>query len=290
MKNFKDILKATLSASGTNLKRLDKFSNLPSGFPSLDRVTGGLEKSSLAVIASRPSMGKTAFVLSLANNLTMKFNIPTLFFSIEMNDVQLTNRYISLVSKIDLLKIKSGNLDDNEKQQLKVGIGKVKNNPLFFQTELVELSAIANECREFKKQYNEGVIIIDNLQQMNNAAKQHYSRKHELDSVVRELKLLAKEIELPVIITSSVNRNVVTRGGMLRPFLCDLYGSSEIENIADVIIFIYRPEFYGIMEDPEGNSTAQRASFVVAKNRHGSINEVNLCFKAEYGKICEWTL
>lgn len=290
MKIFKDILKATLSASGTNLKRLDKFSNLPSGFPSLDRVTGGLEKSSLTVIASRPSMGKTAFVLSLANNLTMKFNIPSLFFSIEMNDVQLTNRYISLVSKIDLLKIKSGNLDDNEKQQLKVGIGKVKNNPLFFQTELVELSAIANECREFKKQYNEGVIIIDNLQQMNNAAKQHYSRKHELDSVVRELKLLAKEIELPVIITSSVNRNVVTRGGMLRPFLCDLYGSSEIENIADVIIFIYRPEFYGIMEDPEGNSTAQRASFVVAKNRHGSINEVNLCFKAEYGKICEWTL
>ena len=290
MKIFKDILKATLSASGTNLKRLDKFSNLPSGFPSLDRVTGGLEKSSLTVIASRPSMGKTAFVLSLANNLTMKFNIPTLFFSIEMNDVQLTNRYISLVSKIDLLKIKSGNLDDNEKQQLKVGIGKVKNNPLFFQTELVELSAIANDCREFKKQYNEGVIIIDNLQQMNNAAKQHYSRKHELDSVVRELKLLAKEIELPVIITSSVNRNVVTRGGMLRPFLCDLYGSSEIENIADVIIFIYRPEFYGIMEDPEGNSTAQRASFVVAKNRHGSINEVNLCFKAEYGKICEWTL
>ncbi|MBQ3618788.1 MAG: DnaB-like helicase C-terminal domain-containing protein [Bacteroidales bacterium] len=290
MKNFKDILKATLSASGTNLKRLDKFSNLPSGFPSLDRVTGGLEKSSLTVIALRPSMGKTAFVLSLANNLTMKFNIPTLFFSIEMNDVQLTNRYISLVSKIDLLKIKSGNLDDDEKQQLKVGIGKVKNNPLFFQTELVELSAIANECREFKKQYNEGVIIIDNLQQMNNAAKQHYSRKHELDSVVRELKLLAKEIELPVIITSSVNRNVVTRGGMLRPFLCDLYGSSEIENIADVIIFIYRPEFYGIMEDPEGNSTAQRASFVVAKNRHGSINEVNLCFKAEYGKICEWTL
>ena len=290
MKIFKDILKATLSASGTNLKRLDKFSNLPSGFPSLDRVTGGLEKSSLTVIASRPSMGKTAFVLSLANNLTMKFNIPTLFFSIEMNDVQLTNRYISLVSKIDLLKIKSGNLDDDEKQQLKVGIGKVKNNPLFFQTELVELSAIANECREFKKQYNEGVIIIDNLQQMNNAAMQHYSRKHELDSVVRELKLLAKEIELPVIITSSVNRNVVTRGGMLRPFLCDLYGSSEIENIADVIIFIYRPEFYGIMEDPEGNSTAQRASFVVAKNRHGSINEVNLCFKAEYGKICEWTL
>lgn len=290
MKIFKDILKATLSASGTNLKRLDKFSNLPSGFPSLDRVTGGLEKSSLTVIASRPSMGKTAFVLSLANNLTMKFNIPSLFFSIEMNDVQLTNRYISLVSKIDLLKIKSGNLDDDEKQQLKVAIGKVKNNPLFFQTELVELSAIANECREFKKQYNEGVIIIDNLQQMNNAAKQHYSRKHELDSVVRELKLLAKEIELPVIITSSVNRNVVTRGGMLRPFLCDLYGSSEIENIADVIIFIYRPEFYGIMEDPEGNSTAQRASFVVAKNRHGSINEVNLCFKAEYGKICEWTL
>ena len=191
MKIFKDILKATLSASGTNLKRLDKFSNLPSGFPSLDRVTGGLEKSSLTVIASRPSMGKTAFVLSLANNLTMKFNIPTLFFSIEMNDVQLTNRYISLVSKIDLLKIKSGNLDDDEKQQLKVGIGKVKNNPLFFQTELVELSAIANECREFKKQYNEGVIIIDNLQQMNNAAKQNYSRKHELDSVVRELKLLA---------------------------------------------------------------------------------------------------
>ncbi len=290
MKILKDILKATVSPTGANIKRWDKFRSLPSGFPSLDRVTGGLEKSSLTVIASRPAMGKTAFVLSLANNLTMKFNIPTLFFSIEMNDVQIINRYVSLVSKVDLLKIKAGNLDEDEKQQLKIGLGKVKNNPLFFQTELVELSAIANECREFKKQYDEGVIIIDNLQQMINAAKQNYSRKHEIDSIVRELKSLAKEIELPVIVTSSVNRNVVTRGGMLRPFLCDLNGSSEIENIADVIIFIYRPEFYGMMEDPEGNSTAQRASFVVAKNRHGAINEVNLCFEAEYGKICEWTL
>lgn len=161
-----------------------------------------------------------------------------------------------------MLKIKAGNLD----------------------------SAIANECREFKKQYDEGVIIIDNLQQMINAAKQNYSRKHEVDSIVRELKLFAKTVDLPIIITSSVNRNVVTRGGMLRPFLCDLNGSNEIENIADVIIFIYRPEFYGMLEDPEGNSTANNARLTVAKNRHGAINEVNLYFDSACGRFSECSL
>ena len=233
MKNIKDIIKSSLGPTGVNVRRIDKFCGVPSGFPSLDRVTGGFEKSDLIVIASRPSMGKTAFALCLARNLAIKFNIPTLFISLEMNDIQICNRFVSMVSKIDILKIKSGNLDDDETQRLKDGVGKIKNVPLFFQTELVELSAIIEECKNFKQKYNDGVVIIDNLQQMINAAKQNYSRKHELDSVVRELKLFAKTIDLPIIITSSVNRNVVTRGGILRPFLCDLNGSSEIENIAD---------------------------------------------------------
>lgn len=290
MKTLKDILKTTLGPKGTNIKQLEKFCGLPSGFPSLDRVTGGLEKSSLIVVASRPSMGKTAFVLSLSYNLTTKFNIPTMFISIEMNDVQLTNRYISLVSEVNLLKIKAGNLDEDDKNQLKAGIGKVKNSPLFLQTELSELSAIAQECRDFKNQYNDGVIIIDDLQQIINISKQNYSRKHELDSIVRELRLLAKEIELPIIVTSSVNRNVVTRGGMMRPFLCDLNGSSEIENVADVILFIYRPEYYGITEDPEGKSTANNAIITVAKHCHGAASDVNLRFDSECGRFREWSL
>lgn len=290
MKNIKDIIKSSLGPTGVNVRRIDKFCGVPSGFPSLDRVTGGFEKSDLIVIASRPSMGKTAFALCLARNLAIKFNIPTLFISLEMNDIQICNRFVSMVSKIDILKIKSGNLDDDETQRLKDGVGKIKNVPLFFQTELVELSAIIEECKNFKQKYNDGVVIIDNLQQMINAAKQNYSRKHELDSVVRELKLFAKTIDLPIIITSSVNRNVVTRGGMLRPFLCDLNGSSEIENIADIIIFIYRPEFYGLMEDPEGNSTANNARLIVAKNRHGAISDVNLYFDSGCGRFSEWSL
>ncbi len=290
MKNIKDIIKSSLGPTGINVRRIDKFCGVPSGFPSLDRVTGGFEKSDLIVIASRPSMGKTAFALCLARNLAIKFNIPTLFISLEMNDIQICNRFVSMVSKIDILKIKSGNLDDDETQRLKDGVGKIKNVPLFFQTELVELSAIIEECKNFKQKYNDGVVIIDNLQQMINAAKQNYSRKHELDSVVRELKLFAKTIDLPIIITSSVNRNVVTRGGMLRPFLCDLNGSSEIENIADIIIFIYRPEFYGLMEDPEGNSTANNARLIVAKNRHGAISDVNLYFDSGCGRFSEWSL
>jgi replicative DNA helicase len=290
MKNIKDIIKSSLGPTGVNVRRIDKFCGVPSGFPSLDRVTGGFEKSDLIVIASRPSMGKTAFALCLARNLAIKFNIPTLFISLEMNDIQICNRFVSMVSKIDILKIKSGNLDDDETQRLKDGVCKIKNVPLFFQTELVELSAIIEECKNFKQKYNDGVVIIDNLQQMINAAKQNYSRKHELDSVVRELKLFAKTIDLPIIITSSVNRNVVTRGGMLRPFLCDLNGSSEIENIADIIIFIYRPEFYGLMEDPEGNSTANNARLIVAKNRHGAISDVNLYFDSGCGRFSEWSL
>ena len=290
MKNIKDILKKTLGTTGINVQRMDKFSGLPSGFPSLDRVTGGFEKADLVVIASRPSMGKTAFTLCLARNWAMKFNIPTLFISLEMNDVQLSNRFVCMVSKIDILKLKAGNLDDDETQRLKEGVGKVKNIPLFFQTELVELSAIIEECKDFKQKYPDGVVIIDNLQQMINAAKQNYSRKHEVDSIVRELKLFAKTVDLPIVITSSVNRNVITRGGMLRPFMCDLNGSSEIENIADIIIFIYRPEFYGMLEDPEGNSTANNARLTVAKNRHGAVNEVNLYFDSACGRFSEWSL
>ena len=134
------------------------------------------------------------------------------------------------------------------------------------------------------------MIIIDDLQQIINISKQNYSRKHELDSIVRELRLLAKEIELPIIVTSSVNRNVVTRGGMMRPFLCDLNGSSEIENVADVILFIYRPEYYGITEDPEGNSTANNAIITVAKHCYGAASDVNLRFDSECGRFREWSL
>ena len=127
MKNIKDILKKTLGTTGINVQRMDKFSGLPSGFPSLDRVTGGFEKADLVVIASRPSMGKTAFTLCLARNWAMKFNIPTLFISLEMNDAQLSNRFVCMVSKIDILKLKAGNLDDDETQRLKEGVGKIKN-------------------------------------------------------------------------------------------------------------------------------------------------------------------
>ena len=288
MDSLKEILKTALYKLEDNAKRTDGRSGIPSGFSSLDRVTGGWENSDLIVIASRPSMGKTAFVLSVARNVSLNSKIPTLFISLEMNGVQIANRLLCMESEIDLQKIKTGKLTDVEWMQLDSKIKLLVDVPLFFQTKLYELSAIKNECQEFQKNHKKGVIIIDNLQQIINSEKQYNSRDHELGDIVRELKMLAKTIDLPIIITSSLNRSVKTRGGALRPKLNDLKDSGEIENVADLVIFIHRPEHYGITLDEHGYSTRELATLIIAKSRYGVTCDVNLHFRSYYGRFEEW--
>jgi len=290
MDSLKEILKTALYKLEDNAKHTDELSGIPSGFPSLDRVTGGWENSDLIVIASRPGMGKTALVLSIARNVSVEFKIPTLFISLEMSGVQIANRLLCIESEIVLQKIRTGKLEDVEWMQLDSKIKLLVDVPLFFQTKLYELSAIKNECQEFLKNHKKGVIIIDNLQQIINSEKQYNSRDHELGDIVRELKMLAKTIDLPIIITSSLNRSVETRGGYLIPKLNDLKDSGEIENVADLVIFIHRPEHYGITQDEDGNSTRGLATLIIAKSRYGVTCDVNMHFRSEFGRFEEWDL
>ncbi len=288
MEKILDTLDTALKAIEDNGKRTDELSGVPSGFVSLDKITSGWEKSDLIVIASRPSMGKTAFVLSVVRNITIESKIPTLYFSLEMNKIQIANRLICMVSELSLEKIRTANFEEYEWIQLDAKVKEIQEATLFLQTNLFELSEIKNECQEFKRQHNEGLIIIDNLQQIVNSEKQYVTRDHELGDIVRSLKRLAMELELPIIITASLNRAVEMRGGDMRPRLSDLKDTGEIENIADYVIFIHRPEYYGIMQDEEGNSTMGLGQLIVAKNRHGYTCDVNLRFRGEFGRFEEW--
>lgn len=288
MEKILDTLNTALEAIEDNGKRTDELSGVPSGFVSLDKITSGWEKSDLIVIASRPSMGKTAFTLSVARNTSVSFKIPTLFISLEMSGVQIANKLMCMESELSLEKIRTGQLAYHEWCQLDAKIKNIQHATLFLQTKLFELSAIKKECQEFKSQHNDGLIIIDNLQQIINSEKQYVTREHELGDIVRELKRLAMDLELPIIITASLNRALEMRGGDMRPRLSDLKDTGEIENIADSVIFVYRPEYYGIQQDEEGNSTMGLGQLIVAKNRYGDTCDVNLRFRKEFGRFEEW--
>lgn len=290
MEKILDTLNTALKAIEDNGKRTDELSGVPSGFVSLDKITSGWEKSDLIVIASRPSMGKTAFTLSVARNTSVSFKIPTLFISLEMSGVQIANKLICMESELPLEKIRIGLLEDYEWCILDAKIKNIQDATLFLQTKLFELSAIKKECQEFKSQHNDGLIIIDNLQQIINSERQYVTREHELGDIVRELKRLAIELELPIIITASLNRALEMRRGDMRPRLSDLKDTGEIENIADYVIFIHRPEYYGIIQDEDGNSTRELATLIIAKSRYDVTCDVNMRFRSEFGRFEEWDL
>lgn len=251
-----------------------------SGFTALDRVTSGWQPSDLVIIAARPAMGKTSYVLSLARNAAVDFNIPVAFFSLEMSSVQLVTRLVSAESEISSEKLRSGNLRADEIQQIHTKIQRLAEAPIFIDdTAGLSVFELRAKARRLKSQHDIQLLVIDYLQLMTGGGdNKNGNREQEISMISRSLKSIAKELNIPVIALSQLSRAVETRGGDKRPQLSDLRESGSIEQDADMVQFIHRPEYYGLSEDEEGNPTTGVANIIIAKHRNGSVGDVKLKF------------
>ena len=268
----------------------DGLTGVPTGFSALDRVTSGWQPSDLVIIAARPGMGKTAFVVSAMRNAAVDFKKPVAIFSLEMSSLQLVNRLISAEAELDSEKIKKGNLADYEWAQLNHKIAALSTAPIFIDdTPALSIRELRAKCRRLKSQHDIQLIIIDYLQLMSGgeAGRPGGNREQEIASISRALKGIAKELNIPVIALSQLSRSVETRGGDKKPQLSDLRESGSIEQDADMVIFLYRPEYYKITEDEMGNPTQGMGEVIIAKHRNGSLETVQLKFIGRFTKFAD---
>ena len=262
------------------------LSGLRTGFEGLDKMTSGWQNSDLIIIAARPAMGKTAFVLSMAKNMAVNFNTPVALFSLEMSNVQLVNRLIVNVCEIPGEKIKSGRLESYEWEQLDFKIKELYDAPIFVDdTPSLSVFELRTKARRLVREHGIKCIIIDYLQLMNASGMNFGSREQEVSTISRSLKGLAKELNIPIIALSQLNRGVEARQGVEGKQLADLRESGAIEQDADMVCFIHRPEYYKITEDERGNSLIGLAEIIIAKHRNGAVGDVRLRFKSEFAKF-----
>ena len=267
--------------------RDDGLSGVTSGFAALDKLTLGWQNSDLIIVAARPAMGKTAFVLSMAKNMAVDNNIPVAFFSLEMSSVQLVNRIISSTAEIPSQLLKTGKLSQQQWNVLEEKIDIMKNSPMYIDdTPALSISEFRAKIRRLKQLYDIKVAIIDYLQLMTAGGNQQ-SREQEVSTISRNLKAIAKEINIPIIALSQLSRQVEQRGGDKRPQLSDLRESGAIEQDADMVIFIHRPEYYHLYTDEAGNSLIGVAEIIVAKHRNGAVDDVRLQYKSEFTRFCD---
>jgi replicative DNA helicase len=265
------------------ISKKEGMSGVPSGFERVDAITSGWQNSDLIVIAARPGMGKTAMVLSMAKNIGIKFNLPVALFSLEMSSVQLITRMISSETGLTSEKLRKGNLLPHEWEQLNVKVKDLTKAPIYIDdTPSLSIFDLRAKARRLVSQYGVKIIVIDYLQLMTggSATKGPGNREQEISTISRNLKALAKELNIPIITISQLSRQVETRGGTKRPLLSDLRESGAIEQDADIVGFIYRPEYYGITEwdDEERTPSQGQAEFIIAKHRNGSLDNVRLKF------------
>jgi replicative DNA helicase len=265
----------------------DGLTGVPSGFTALDRMTSGWQKSDLVIIAARPGMGKTAFVVSALRNASVDFKIPVAMFSLEMASVQLVNRMISAEAELEGEKIKKGNLADHEWAQLVHKTSRLSSAPIFIDdTPALSILELRAKCRRLKAEHNIQLVVIDYLQLMRGDSAGN--REQEIASISRALKGIAKELSVPVLALSQLSRGVETRGGDKRPQLSDLRESGSIEQDADIVMFLYRPEYYKITVDEEGLPTQGMGEVIIAKHRNGSTGSVKLKFIGKYTKFADF--
>lgn len=264
----------------------DGLTGIPSGFTALDRVTSGWQRSDLVIIAARPGMGKTAFVVSALRNAAVDFKIPVAIFSLEMASIQLVNRLISAEAELESEKIKKGNLADHEWKQLVHKTTKLTTAPIFIDdTPALSILELRAKCRRLKAEHGVQLVVIDYLQLMK--GEQSGNREQEIASISRALKGIAKELSVPVLALSQLSRSVETRGGDKRPQLADLRESGSIEQDADIVMFLYRPEYYKITQDEDGMPTQGVGEVIIAKHRNGSTDNVKLKFIGKYTKFAD---
>jgi replicative DNA helicase len=262
---------------------------IPSGIAELDQITAGWQRTDLVIVAARPAMGKTAFTLSVARNAALRFNQPVAFFSLEMAAVQLTQRLICSEAELDAQKVRTGQLADYEWKQLITRIGALSKTPLFIDdTPALTVWDLRAKCRRLKAEKGIGMVIIDYLQLMTGQASKGGNREQEIAGISRALKELAKELDVVVIALSQLSRAVESRGGDKRPVLSDLRESGSIEQDADMVMFLYRPEYYGFETDDDGNSTEGLAEIIIAKQRNGPTGTVKAQFISKFGRFTDW--
>lgn len=260
-------------------KQKGSVTGIPTGFIDLDYQTAGLQPSDLVLIAARPSMGKTAFVLNVAQYAAFHENIPTAIFSLEMSKEQLVNRLFSLESRVDAQKLRTGNLQESEWEKLIEGAGVIGNSPLIIDdTPGISIPELRSKCRKYKLDKDLKLIIIDYLQLMSGSGRTE-SRQQEISEISRSLKALARELNVPVIALSQLSRAVEQRPDH-RPMLSDLRESGAIEQDADVVMFLYRDDYYN--HDTELKNISE---VIVAKQRNGPIGTVQLAWLPEYTKF-----
>ena len=263
-------------------------SGVRSGFHALDKITSGWQRSDLIIMAARPAMGKTAFVLSMAKNMGVDFNIPVAVFSLEMSNVQLVNRLIMNVCELEGEKVKNGKLSEAEWDKLDRDVKDLIDAPIYIDdTPSLSVFELRSKARRLVREHKVQILIIDYLQLMNASGMSFGSREQEISIISRSLKGLAKELDIPIIALSQLNRGVEGRTGYegKRPQLSDLRESGAIEQDADMVCFIHRPEYYKITEDLQGNSTLGIAQIIVAKHRNGATDDADLKFKGAYAKF-----
>ena len=268
------------------------ISGIPSGFTELDKITSGWQKSDLVIIAARPAMGKTAFVLSMAKNIAVDFNIPVAIFSLEMSNVQLVNRLIMNVCEIEGNKIRNGRLTKAEWDKLDNSIGVLQSAPIYVDdTPGLSVFELQSKARKLVKEHGIQLIIIDYLQLMNANGMSFGSREQEVSIISRNLKGLAKELDVPVIALSQLSRAVEKRDSSnsnvdgKKPLLSDLRESGAIEQDADMVCFIHRPEYYKLYDDGNGKDLRGLGQIIVAKHRNGATDEIWLRFIGKYTRF-----
>jgi len=283
------LIKGALEDIESLREKEDGLSGVPSGFTNLDRVTSGWQKSDLIICAARPGMGKTAFALTMARNIAIDHKTPIGFFSLEMSSQQLVNRLIASESELSASKLRKGDLADHEIVQLHEKIKHLSEAPIFIDdTPGLTIFELRAKARRLVKNHAVGIIIIDYLQLMN-AGGNAGNREQEISAISRSLKGIAKELQIPVVALSQVNRGVENRTGIgsKRPMLSDLRESGAIEQDADIVTFIYRPEYYKIYEWDNGDDSRGQGELIIAKHRNGSLKNVRLKFTSEFAKFSD---
>tara|TARA_B100000700_G_scaffold232247_1_gene257186 strand:- start:2600 stop:4045 length:1446 start_codon:yes stop_codon:yes gene_type:complete len=281
------LIKGALENIEVLREKEDGLSGIPSGFTKLDRITSGWQSSDLIIVAARPGMGKTAFALSMARNIAIDHNTAIGLFSLEMSSEQLVNRLIASEAELSASKLRRGDLRDDEMVQLHQKVRNLSEAQIFIDdTPGLTVFELRAKARRLVKNHNVGIIIIDYLQLMH-AGGNAGNREQEISTISRSLKGIAKELKIPVIALSQVNRGVESRSGIgsKRPILSDLRESGAIEQDADIVTFIYRPEYYKIFEWDNGDDSRGQAEIIIAKHRNGALENVKLKFIGEYAKF-----
>jgi len=281
-----------IKAQLEQLAKQEGLSGISTGFPTLDEYTSGWQNGELIIIAARPGMGKTAFVLSMARNMAIDHKVPVAIFNLEMTSDQLIKRLFSIETEIPAEKFRSGKLSDMEWSLLNNKMDKIADAPIYINdSSMLSIFDLRAQARRMKSQHDIGILIIDYLQlmtaQTNNKSG---NREQEISTISRNLKALSKELNIPVIALSQLSRKVEERSdksGHKRPQLADLRESGAIEQDADIVSFIYRPEYYKIELWEDDTPTQNQAEFIIAKHRNGRTGNIRLRFDGQFGRFSE---